>query len=144
MTTIKDQPKVAEYEIAPDQTEIDGKKNILLVDDAYIIVKDYSKRLEKKNYTVMIVYDGKDAVKVYLEFQPHLVVMDKKMDIMDGIEATKQIIDIDPNAKIIGHSTDESVEDKFKSAGAIAFVKKTLDHEENFNSLLNTIEDLLI
>src|SRR5699024_10433558 len=45
--------------------------------------------------------NGQTAVKTALELKPDIILMDLVMDDMDGIEATKQIIEVWPEAKII-------------------------------------------
>ena len=45
--------------------------------------------------------NGQEAVKKYKEHSPDLVTMDITMPKMDGIEATKAIIDINPDANVV-------------------------------------------
>jgi len=44
---------------------------------------------------------GQEAVAKYLELRPDLVTMDIVMPEMDGIEAVRQILAVDPGARII-------------------------------------------
>ncbi len=45
--------------------------------------------------------DGESAVRLYKENRPDLVTMDIIMDNLNGVEATRQILQFDPNARII-------------------------------------------
>jgi len=77
-------------------------KNILICDDDSFrrrIMKDI---LTKNGYNVIAeVSDGAKAVKLYKETSPDLVLMDIVMPIMDGINALKKIMSMDPNAKVV-------------------------------------------
>lgn len=78
-----------------------GKK-ILLVDDAQIV------RMMLKDILVPLGYeivgeacDGNEGVQKYKQLKPDLVTMDIVMPDKDGIEALKEILEFDPNAKVI-------------------------------------------
>jgi len=45
--------------------------------------------------------DGGEAIRLYEEYHPDWVLMDIKMEPMDGIEASKSILRVHPGAKII-------------------------------------------
>jgi len=46
-------------------------------------------------------YDGIQAVKLYDQYRPDLILMDIRMEKMSGLDATKEILKIDPHAKIL-------------------------------------------
>lgn len=77
-------------------------KGVLIVDDAAfmrMVIKDI---LEKNGYEVLgEAKDGKEAVALYKDLQPNLVLMDITMPEMDGIEALKHIMEYDSRAKVI-------------------------------------------
>lgn len=81
-------------------TEI-AKKVILIVDDDLALLEALELML-RGNYEVVKVTNGKEAVKTYRNIRPDLVLTDIVMPEMDGIETTKEILKIDPNAKIVG------------------------------------------
>ncbi|WP_408009344.1 response regulator [Pseudalkalibacillus sp. A8] len=71
--------------------------------------------------------DGGEAVDLALELRPDVILMDLVMKEMDGIEATKQIIDQWPEAKIIivtSFLDDEKVYPALES-GATSYMLKT-------------------
>ena len=78
---------------------------VLVVDDALFMRKMLSDILKKEGFEVVGESDnGKDAVEKYKEVKPDLVTMDivmPKMEEIDGIAAVREIIKIDPQAKII-------------------------------------------
>jgi len=70
--------------------------------------------------------DGLDAVKIYEEEKPDWVLMDIKMKYLDGISATKQIVDKNPGAKIIilSQYNDKNIIEASLNSGALNFVPK--------------------
>ncbi|MFN4337323.1 MAG: response regulator [Candidatus Nitrosocaldus sp.] len=75
---------------------------ILVVDDAAfmrLVLKDILKNLGYTN--ILEASDGLMAVEQYKKFRPDLVTMDVNMPKMDGVQALKQIIKINPMAKVI-------------------------------------------
>lgn len=107
-----------------------GKK-ILVVDDATIMRLMLKTLLQNNDFTVVEAINGKNAVELYAAHKPDLVTMDITMPDMDGITAVKEIIKIDPLAKIIMCSALGQV-DKVKAAiiaGAKSFLVKPLQPE---------------
>ena len=75
--------------------------SILIVDDAAFMRLNL-KNILKGDYDIAgEAEDGEEAVEKYQELNPDIVTMDITMPNMDGLEAIKAIMDIDPDAKII-------------------------------------------
>lgn len=71
--------------------------------------------------------DGKEAVQLALELKPDIILMDLVMEEMDGIEATKKILETLPKAKVLivtSFLDDEKVYPALE-AGASGYVLKT-------------------
>jgi len=103
------------------------KKKVMVVDDEKSIVDLFEVIQEVCDFQVIAeAYTGEDAVETYskLRIKPDVVIMDERMPGMNGLEATKKILDKDRDAKIIFVSGDPRIEDKAISIGASAFVKK--------------------
>ena len=54
-----------------------------------------------KMYNLLHAWNGKEAVEIYEQFQPDLILMDIKMPIMNGLEATKIIREEEKELPII-------------------------------------------
>ncbi len=64
---------------------------ILVVDDDPAIRVAISHYLEMTGYYVLMAENGKDAMEMVTEYQPHLIVTDIIMPLMDGYELVRQI-----------------------------------------------------
>ncbi len=108
---------------------------ILVVDDNEELLKLYSIFLRR--YDVLLAKNGKEAVDIYKKESPLLVIMDIKMPVMDGIEATKMIMEYDKNARIIGAT---AYHDKFVAEMLNAGAREVLKKPFKYRDLLNIIE----
>lgn len=75
---------------------------VIIIDDDYLVVNSLKTIVNASGIEVLAVgHDGTEAVKLYNEYKPDLILMDIRMEKMNGIEATQEILKIDPNAKIL-------------------------------------------
>lgn len=120
---------------------------ILLVDDDLlvtsgieIILKVKAADLDVPLAIVGIAADGQEAVALYKETAPDIVLMDIRMPVMSGIEAGKEILDQDPQARIIYLTTfleDDYIIDALK-IGAKGYLLKT-----DYESLIPAIDAVI-
>jgi DNA-binding NarL/FixJ family response regulator len=71
--------------------------------------------------------DGAAAVRMYRETSPDVVITDIHMPVLDGLEATRQIKQLDPQARILmltATDADDALLEAMK-AGALGYVVKT-------------------
>ncbi len=77
-------------------------KKVLVVDDTKFMRDILKGILAKKDLEVAgEAANGREAVEKYRELKPDLVTMDIIMPEMDGIEAVKKIMEINPAARIL-------------------------------------------
>ncbi|MBF0547171.1 MAG: response regulator [Candidatus Riflebacteria bacterium] len=82
---------------------------------------------------------GEQALAIYPVSKPNLVTMDHNMNGMSGIEATKNIVKLDPNAKICMVTAYDNNEDFVKEAfhaGAKGFIVKPFKTEKVLEAIL--------
>ncbi len=77
--------------------------NIIIIDDdPPLVVESLKTIIEANNINIFAVgYNGLEAVRLYDKYRPDLILMDIRMEEMNGIEATEEILKIDSNAKIL-------------------------------------------
>ena len=75
---------------------------VLLVDDLLFMRTALASIVRKAGMIVVgEAANGLEAVKMYGDSRPSVVLMDITMPVMDGIEALERIITIDPSANVI-------------------------------------------
>jgi len=102
-------------------------KKILLVDDEPNIVMALEYSLKKKGYEVLIARDGEEAIKIFENIKPCLVILDIMMPKMDGFEVLEKIKeDEDDTSKVIFLSAKNKEEEiqKGLDAGADDYFTK--------------------
>jgi two-component system, NarL family, response regulator NreC len=101
---------------------------ILLADDHDIVRKGLRYILQRQNGTDVIgeAKDGREAVKMAEKLEPDLIIMDIAMPLLNGIEATAQIVKANPKTKVIILSmfSDETYLVRILSAGAKGYLLK--------------------
>jgi DNA-binding NarL/FixJ family response regulator len=102
--------------------------NIFLADD-HAIVRDGLKLLLESQPDLKVVGDaanGRDAVQQVAQLNPHIVIMDIAMPELNGIEATRQILELCPTTQIIMLSMHASSEHILRAleAGARGYLLK--------------------
>ncbi|HSH73091.1 MAG TPA: response regulator transcription factor [Methylophilaceae bacterium] len=107
---------------------------VLLVDDHAVVRMGFKMLLESASDTKVIAEaeNGEQAVKMYMEHHPDVVVMDITMPGIGGIEAIDRIIAKDSTARILVLSAHEdSVHPKrVLNAGAMGYLTKRSAAEE--------------
>jgi two-component system chemotaxis response regulator CheY len=101
--------------------------SVLIVDDELFIVELYRDILQLRGYRVMgTAFDGEEAIRRYSDAfeKPDVVIMDHRMPVMNGVEATREIMRLNPNQKVIFVSADVLVEKEAREAGATEFLPK--------------------
>jgi two-component system phosphate regulon response regulator PhoB len=66
-------------------------RTVLVADDDHDLLGYIKFRLEHAGFEVVTAYDGEEALKLALEHQPSLAVLDVKMPKLDGFEVTRRI-----------------------------------------------------
>ena len=101
--------------------------SVLIVDDELFIVELYRDILQLRGYKIVgTAFDGEEALRRYNESldKPDVVIMDHRMPVMNGVEATREIVRVNPNQKVIFVSADVLVEKEAREAGATEFLPK--------------------
>jgi len=103
-------------------------KTILIVDDSSFMRTLVKKSIAGLDVTIVgEAEDGRVAFEMYAELKPDIVTLDLAMVEYDGIEALKNIINHDPDAKIIviSSTTDQdTVAEEVMNLGAYAVITK--------------------
>jgi len=120
---------------------IGKQKTILIAEDEnsnYLLLKD---PLSDYKFKIVRAYNGVEAIEICELIQVDLILMDIKMPVMDGYEATKQIRTFKPDIPIIAVTAYTNDMDKQKAllCGCNDFISKPI----NQKVLLSKIKTLL-
>jgi signal transduction histidine kinase/ActR/RegA family two-component response regulator len=118
---------LVEEDLLMDKPLPRGTETIFLIDDEQIILNLGESILHGLGYKVITASDGEEAVKIYRERgnEIALVILDKVMPVMSGIEAYKNLREINPAVKVIlssGHVIDNMQE--LRKSGFANFLNK--------------------
>jgi class 3 adenylate cyclase/DNA-binding NarL/FixJ family response regulator len=120
-----------------------NNRRIYIAESSRILSKQIAKALSDKGFSTQIFTDGLSALKKIVDDAPDLIVADKSLDKINGIQLCKIIKNGSTKSSVpfILISTDEDVFDFWnRSTGA----NKTLSvSAENFESLIDAISELL-
>ncbi|MHA2000455.1 MAG: response regulator [Promethearchaeota archaeon] len=118
-------------------------KTIVITDDASFMRKILSKILIQQNYEIIGQADSANAgIEAYKRLHPDLITMDICMPNKSGLEAIHEIIDFDPDAKILVVSAlgQELLVMEAIEAGAKDFVVKPFKKEEIIDCVRKILE----
>lgn len=107
----------------------------VLIADDHVLVRAGLKSLLDKLPGIEVVAEannGRDVLRLVAEHQPQIVLMDIAMPELNGIEATRQLTEQDPNVRVIMlsiHSEEEHVYQALR-AGAFGYLLKGASIEE--------------
>jgi two-component system nitrogen regulation response regulator NtrX len=122
------------------------RRRVLIVDDEKGIREALKQVLEYEEIEVQTCASGHEALRVYPEFQPHLVFLDVKMEGMDGLETLKRTRELDPHAQVVmisGHGTIQTAVEATQ-LGAYDFLEKPLDTDRILLTLRNALEHVVL
>jgi response regulator NasT len=107
-------------------------KTALVVDDEPLLRRQVSEALERFGFDQILEGEnGQEAVLLALTHKPILVVMDVSMPVMDGIRASKSILDEAPAPIVLlTGSTDPQTIEQAREAGVMNYLVKPFRDEQ--------------
>lgn len=101
----------------------------VLIADDHAVVRDGLRLLLENQSDIRVigeVADGREAVEATLRLKPDVVLMDLAMPLLNGTDASAQIMEKQENARIVMLSMHSTVEHVFRAlqAGALGYLRK--------------------
>jgi DNA-binding NarL/FixJ family response regulator len=107
---------------------------VLLAEDHTVVREGFRKMLELEDDLEVVgeAQDGRQAVALVKKFHPEVVLMDIAMPLLNGLEATRQVLKAVPSTKVImlsAHSDDAYVKNATDSGARGFLLKQTSSHD---------------
>ena len=138
---VESEIKTAGISMAQNARLVPGQPEcrVLIVEDQMENWLLLQQLLEGAGLLVRVVINGDEGVRMFQGWRPHLIFMDIRMPVMDGLEATKRIRALDGGrgVKIIAvtASVFKEERDNVTAAGMDDFIRKPYRPDEIFNCL---------
>jgi DNA-binding response OmpR family regulator len=109
-----------------------SKVKILYVEDEPFLGRIVKESLESRDFEVIMVSDGKDAVRSFTAANPDICVLDIMLPGKDGYTIAKEVRQVDPAVPIIFVTAKNQTEDVLKgfSSGGNDYIRKPFSMEE--------------
>lgn len=117
--------------------------NLIIADDLKFIKLVLRQLVEKAGFRVVgEASNGEEAVELYQDKRPDVVLMDITMPKMDGLTALKKILELDPEAKIIMCSAlgQQSLIVQALQLGAKDFIVKPFREERVITAIKHVLD----
>ena len=113
---------------------------VVLADDQELFVENLRFVLEARCEDISVVgvaRNGAEAVELVEKRPPDIVLMDIRMPVMDGVEATRRIVESHPDVRIVMLTTFDNDEYVYKALqyGAVGYLMKSIPPERLFASI---------
>jgi CheY-like chemotaxis protein len=117
-------------------------KRIVLCEDEGMIVMQLDRAFTKAGLVIVgKANNGKEGLEMVLREKPDLVLMDVRMPVMDGLEATRQIMTQRPTCVILlTAQNDDLTREQARSCGAVGFVPKPITSETLLSVLRQALQ----
>jgi len=106
------------------------KKRILLVDDEEGIQLLYREEFEDEGYDVVSAYNGDEAIEIFTQTPPDLVILDINMPGMSGIEVLRRMKEINTDLPVILSSAYQEYKQDFGSWASEEYIVKSANMDE--------------
>jgi two-component system, NarL family, response regulator NreC len=118
---------------------------IIIADDHEIFRDGLALMLSRQKDIILLgeASTGRELVQMTEDLKPDVIITDIKMPVLDGVQATRQILKKDPEAKIIALSMfdeEHQIIDMLE-AGAKGYLLKNADKQEILDAIETVYED---
>jgi DNA-binding NarL/FixJ family response regulator len=131
--------------VRPQPVPLQGDRiRVVIADDHRLFAQALEAVLggEERFEVVGFARNGREAIALVEELQPDVTLMDLSMPVLDGVEATREIRKVAPDARVLmltGSNAPVDV-DRAREAGASGYVTKDRIAGELIQAILDVVE----
>ncbi|MDO8748297.1 MAG: response regulator [Candidatus Omnitrophota bacterium] len=111
---------------------MENTQKLLVVDDEIDVRNFFTNFFGRREIEVLAVSNAEEAIKMVVSERPKAILLDIKLEGMDGIETLRRIKELDKQVKVImvtGREDDEAKQET-KRLGAYGFIHKPIELDE--------------
>ena len=112
---------------------------VLIVDDDAALRLLYEEELSNEGWEITLAASAEEAVRRVSAQRPDIIVLDIRMEGIDGLETLQKIMSGDKSIPVILNTAYSSYQDDFRTWAADAYIVKSSD----LNELKTTIRKIL-
>lgn len=113
----------------------------MVVDDLPLMRMRIRESLLEAGHEVVEASEGSEAIEFFPQYKPDAVFLDLKMPDMHGVECLRQILQIDPHARVtmVTGDAQRATVESARDVGAVDFILKPFNHQR----LLDAVNKML-
>ncbi len=115
------------------------RTTVMLVDDHFVVRSGLAASLELENDVEVVAEAdrGEEALKLYQRHRPRVVMMDLQLPGPNGIAVTRQLLELDPDARVLIFSTFARDDEVLAAldAAALGYLQKSADRDDLMKAL---------
>ena len=107
----------------------EARKKVLIVDDEYLIRYSLQRLLEREGYAAFTAGSGHEALRIFAEQKPDIVILDIHLPDSNGVSLLKTIKENSPSVAMIMATGSPDLQSGVEAMkmGALAYLEKPLD-----------------
>jgi DNA-binding NarL/FixJ family response regulator len=117
------------------------KPRLIIADDHTLVLEGLKRILESEFELAGTAENGRELLRISEELKPDVVLMDISMPLLNGIDATRQLLKSSPQTKVIFvtmHADSDYVAEAFRSGASGYLLKRSAASE-----LVNAIQEVM-
>jgi two-component system NarL family response regulator len=122
-----------------------GKIRVVLADDHPVVRNGLAAMVDQQADMEVVAEagDGDEAIALYQQLQPDVMVLDLRMPKRDGVAVVQRVMEVNPKARLLIMTTYDGDEDIFRclSQGAKGYLLKDAPRQEILSAIRAVSED---
>jgi len=114
---------------------------VMVVDDDAALRMLYQEELSREGWEVVLAASGQEAIEKVSEKRPDVIVLDIRMEGLDGLETLQKIMTGDKSIPVVLNTAYSSYQDDFRTWAADAYIVKSSDLSELKTTIRKILKD---